>query len=221
MFTVLRLPGATRTFLPSLLGRLALAMGGLAIVLAVRRDTGSFAVAGTASGAFGFANVLSAPWRARAIDRWGQRRALTPLGLAQAAVFSGFAFAAHSTGTSALGFVALSSAAGLLAPPLGASMRTIWTALTDAGPQRTRALSLDATADEAVFIVGPVVAALLSTTFSPGTALLASAIATVTGTLGLTTSHLSAWIHRLGWLVERVLTARMPLALRESGLSRT
>ncbi len=30
-----------------------------------------------------------------------------------------------------------------------------------------------------------------------------------------------AWIHRLGWLVERVLTARMPLALRESGLSRT
>jgi len=32
---------------------------------------------------------------------------------------------------------------------------------------------------------------------------------------------ISAWIHRLGWLVERVLTARMPLALRESGLSRT
>ncbi len=32
---------------------------------------------------------------------------------------------------------------------------------------------------------------------------------------------LLAWIHRLGWLVERVLTARMPLALRESGLSRT
>jgi len=191
MFAVLRLPGAIRAFLPSLLGRLALAMGGLAIVLAVQRDTCSFAVAGTASGAFGLANVLSAPWRARAIDRWGQRRALTPLGLAQAAVFFGFAFAVYSNGTSAVCFVALSSAAGLLAPPLGASMRTIWTALTDAGSQRTRALSLDATADEVVFIVGPVVAAFLSITFSPGTALLASAIATLTGTLGLTTSHLS------------------------------
>ncbi len=166
-------------------------MGGLAIVLAVHRHTGSFAVAGTASGTFGFANVLAAPWRARAIDRWGQRRALTPLGLGQASAFCGFALAAHAPGTSDLAFVVLSGAAGLLAPPLGASMRTIWTELTESGSQRTRALSLDATADEVVFIAGPVVAALLTTTFSPRTALLASAFAAVIGTLGLTTSRLS------------------------------
>lgn len=81
-------------------------MGGLGIVLAVHRNTGSFAVAGTASGVFGFANVLAAPWRPRAIDLWGQRRTLTLLGLAQAAAFSGFA--AHSEVTSDLGFVAFS-----------------------------------------------------------------------------------------------------------------
>jgi MFS family permease len=157
----------------------------------VHRDTGSFAVAGAASAAFGLANVLAAPLRARAIDLWGQRRALTPLGLAQAAVFSGFALVAQSKATSDLSFVVFSGAAGLLAPPLGASMRSIWTALTEAGAQRTRALSLDATADEVVFIIGPVVAALLSTTFSPSTALLASAIATLTGTVGITTSRAS------------------------------
>lgn len=191
IFSVLRLPGATRAFLPSLVGRLALAMGALAIVLAVHRSTGSFATAGTASGAFGFANVLAAPWRARAIDRWGQRLALTPLGLAQAAAFSGFAFAAHAKGTESVWFVALSIAIGVVAPPLGASMRIVWIALAEPGAQRTRALSLDAVADEVVFIIGPVIAATLATTYSPSLSLLAAAVAVLAGTLGLTTSRAS------------------------------
>ncbi|MCW2548682.1 MAG: transporter [Mycobacterium sp.] len=191
MFTVLRLPGAARAFFPSLIGRLALAMGGLAIVLAVQARTGSFAAAGTASGAFGFANVLAAPWRARAIDLWGQRRALTPLGLAQTAAFLAFALTANVRGTPAVYFVALSIVAGLVAPPLGASMRTIWTTLTVAGSQRTSALSLDATADEVVFVVGPVVAVSLAAAFSPGWALIAAASAALIGTIGLTTSRAS------------------------------
>ena len=77
MFAVLHLPGALRAFLPALLGRSALAMAGLALLLAVQKSTGSFADAGFASAAFGIANVVAAPWRARIIDRWGQRRALT------------------------------------------------------------------------------------------------------------------------------------------------
>lgn len=166
-------------------------MGALAIVLAVHRSTGSFAAAGTASGAFGFANVLAAPWRARAIDRWGQRRALMPLGLAQAAAFCGFALAAHAKGTASVWFVALSIAIGVVAPPLGASMRIVWIALTEPGAQRTRALSLDAVADEIVFIAGPVIAATLATTYSPSLSLLAAAAAVLAGTLGLTTSRAS------------------------------
>jgi predicted MFS family arabinose efflux permease len=71
-------------------------------------------------------------------------------------------------------------------------MRTIWTALTEAGQQRTSALSLDATADEVVFVVGPVVAASLAATFSPSAALIAAAAAAFVGTLGLTTSRASA-----------------------------
>lgn len=166
-------------------------MGALAIVLAVHRGTGSFAAAGTASGAFGFANVLAAPWRARAIDRWGQRRALMPLGLAQAAAFCGFALAAHAKGTASVWFVVLSIAIGVVAPPLGASMRIVWIALTEPGAQRTRALSLDAVADEIVFIAGPVIAATLATTYSPSLSLLAAAAAVLAGTLGLTTSRAS------------------------------
>jgi MFS family permease len=166
-------------------------MAVLAIVLAVQRNTGSFAAAGIASGAFGFANVAAAPWRARAIDLWGQRRTLTPLGLAQAASYLGLTLAADARTTPAAVFVGLSAAAGVAAPPLGAAMRTAWTSITSPGDQRTRALSLDATADEVVFIVGPVVAAALSTAFSPSSALLAATIALLIGTLGLTTSRVS------------------------------
>lgn len=194
IFSVIRIPGAARAFLPSLVGRLALAMGALAIVLAVHRSTGSFAAAGTASGAFGFANVLAAPLRARAIDRWGQRRALTPLGLAQAAALSGFALAAHEQAIANGWFVALAIAVGVLAAPLGASMRIIWIALTEPGVQRTRALSLDAVADEIVFIVGPVLAATLATAYSPSVSLLVAAAAVLAGTLGLTTSRASGRI---------------------------
>ena len=191
ILTVLRLPGAARAFLPSLIGRLALAMAVLAIVLAVQRNTGSFAAAGIASGAFGLANVAAAPWRARAIDLWGQRRTLTPLGVTQAASYLTLSVAAHARTTPAAVFVGLSVFAGLAAPPLGAAMRTAWTSITSPGDQRTRALSLDATADEVVFIAGPVVAASLSTALSPSSALCGAAIALLIGTLGLTTSRVS------------------------------
>lgn len=166
-------------------------MAVLAIVLAVQRNTGSFAAAGIASGAFGFANVAAAPWRARAIDLWGQRRTLAPLGLAQAASYLGLTVAAHVRTTPAAVFVGLSVAAGLAAPPLGAAMRTAWASITSPGDQRTRALSLDATANEMVFIVGPVIAASLSAAFSPSSALLAATIALLIGTLGLATSRVS------------------------------
>ena len=113
-------------------------MAVLAIVLAVQRDTGSFAAAGAAAGAFGFANVLAAPWRARAIDRWGQRRTLTPLGMTQAASYLALAVAAEAHATPATVFVGLSAIAGFSAAPLGAAMRTVWASITSPGNQRAQ-----------------------------------------------------------------------------------
>jgi Major Facilitator Superfamily len=217
ILTVLGLPGAARAFVPSLIGRLSLAMAVMAIVLAVQRTTGSFTSAGAASGAFGFANVAAAPWRARAIVRWGQRRTLTPLGLTQAASYLGLALAVHPPTTPAPVFLGLSAAAGLAAPPLGAAMRTAWTSITSPGDQRTRALSLDATADEVVFIVGPVIAASLSTALSPSSALLAATIALLIGTLGLTTSQVSG---KLRGRANEPTAAAGPRPLRRPGFAR-
>jgi MFS family permease len=185
------------------------------MVLAVQRSTGSFAVAGTAAGAFVIAHVLAAPWRARAIDRWGQRRVLLPLCLAQVSAFLGYAFAANSKGTSGFCFVALSVAVGLSSPPISAAMRNIWVALTDSGQQRSMAFSLDSIADDLVYIVGPVVAAFLATTFLPSSALLAAGAASLTGTIGLTTSTESG---RLGGTT--LVLGRAERPLRRAGFMR-
>ncbi len=192
-------------------------MAVLAIVLAVQRATGSFAAAGAASGAFGFSNVVAAPWRARAIDRWGQRRTLTPLGLTQAASYLALSIATEARTTPAAVFIGLSAVGGFAAAPLGAAMRAAWTSMTSAGDQRASALSLDATADEVAFIVGPVVAASLSAAFSPTSALVTAAIALLIGTFGLTASTVSA---TLGGRTHETIDIRSVRPLRLPGFAR-
>lgn len=215
MFAVLHLPGALRAFLPALLGRSALAMAGLALLLAVQKSTGSFADAGFASAAFGIANVVAAPWRARIIDRWGQRRALTSMAVAQSAAFVGLAVTAAAPHVPLLLFLVLSIAVGISAPPLGAAMRVLWASLTTVGDQRKKAFSLDAVAEELLFVAGPVVVAAIITATSASTALLVTGLVVLIGTIGLTTSAVS------GAQVGAVLTAmRSHRPLRQPGFTR-
>src|SRR3954469_3233157 len=69
-------PGLSRVFLASVLGRLPIGMSGLAILLLVQGESGSFAAGGTATGCYvaGLAGV--APLLGRLIDRNGPRLTL-------------------------------------------------------------------------------------------------------------------------------------------------
>lgn len=192
MFASLRIPGAARAFLPALIGRSSLAMAGLAVLLAVQSSTGSFAVAGLASAAFGIANVIAAPWRARAVDRWGQRRALGILALAQAAGFVALGLVAAAPSAAVGWLLALAAVVGVSAPPLGAAMRVVWSSLTDPGPQREKAFSLDAVAEELLFVGGPVAITAIIVAASPSVGLIVTAVVVVVGTGGMITSGASA-----------------------------
>ena len=195
MFASLRLPGALRAFVPALFGRSALAMAGLAVLLTVQHSTGSFALAGLASAAFGLANVVAAPWRARAVDRWGQPRALGLLGIVQATAFVGFGISAAVTtapATAAAWSIAFAVVIGLSAPPLGAAMRVVWSSLTPAGPQREKAFSLDAVAEELLFVGGPLAITAIIVATSPSVGLFVTAGVGFVGTIGLITSRASA-----------------------------
>ncbi|WP_105036991.1 MFS transporter [Cryobacterium aureum] len=188
---VLRTPGALRVFIPALVGRLSFAMVTLVLLFAVQRSTDSFAAAGAATGAFGLANVIASPYRARFVDRRGQRFALNSLAIAFAAGLGGIAALTAQPDPPPGALVGLAAIVGLFPPPLGASMRVLWGSLTTPGALRTKAYSIDAVCEELLFSTGPLIAAAILSAASPTVGLLATAAVALAGTLGMTSSSLS------------------------------
>ena len=215
---VLLLPLALRTFVPALLGRLSYGLLPLSLLFTVQQSTHSFATAGAAVAIFGFAS-LSMPYKARLVDRFSQRRVLPLL-----AVSCSAALVVIASTTSSLVLVA---AAGLLAPPLGPSMRSNWRLLTDGSALKERAYALDAVSEECLFLGGPLLAGALISVVSAPAALGCSAGLMVVGTLAMVTSPVTrhttaapATRHPLGPLVipglRRILVVIMVTA---SGVS--
>lgn len=188
---VLRTPRAMRVFLPALVGRLSFAMVTLGLLYAAQQSTGSFAVAGAATGAFGLANVLASPFRARAVDRFGQALTLNALAVAYALGLGGLAALTSQSQPPVWAIVALAALTGVFPPPLGASMRVLWGRIAPTPALRVRAYSVDAVAEELLFTTGPLVAAAIITLSSPAVALLATAGVVVLGTAGMTSSAVS------------------------------
>lgn len=188
---VLRTRGALRVFLPALAGRMSFAMVTLSLLYSVQSSTHSFAAAGAATGAFGFANVIGSPHRARIVDRLGQRRALNVLAASYSAGLLILAMLTAARGTPAWTLVTVSALVGALPPPLGAAMRVVWSALTPVGLLRTRAYSIDAVSEELLFTTGPLITATIISAASPPAGLLVTAVVALLGTLGMTSSTTS------------------------------
>jgi MFS family permease len=179
---VLRSPGAPRAFASATLGRLSYGIVTLALLFTAQEATGSFAVAGTAVGLWGLLS-LTAPAKARLVDRYGQPRVLTLLGTAYAATLAAYALVDN-----AVALVALAVAAGALAPPLGPAMRALWSALSPDPETRQRAFSLDAVVEDVLFTVGPVLAGGLIAVGGPRLALWVTAALALVGSVLLATS---------------------------------
>lgn len=180
---VLQLPGARRVFAAALLGRLSLASVSLALLLAVARNTGSYAVAGTAVGAFGLTNVLVAPARARFVDRAGPRVALPRLSAGYAGLVCALAGLTLAPGTGRIVLVVVAALAGLCPPTLGAAMRAYWASLTHGTALLAKAYSLDAVAEELLFVTGPLLVGLVVAVAPAAIALLGAAVVSLVGTL--------------------------------------
>lgn len=172
--TLLRLPGALPTFIASSLGRLSYGAVGLALLLAVERASGSFAVAGLASASYGV-GVLSAPLKSRWIDHYGQRRLIAIFGVAFSASLLGLATVAVSGVRNSAAYAALAALTGLFAPPLGPAVRAVWATLTDSVVTRQRAYSIDVGVEDMLFTVGPLLVGGLVALDGPTLALVVAA----------------------------------------------
>lgn len=190
---VLRTPQAARTFAPALLGRLSYGTVALALLLSVRRSTGSYAAAGLVMALFGAASVVLSPARAALLDRYGVRRALPPMSALYALLLCSLAALTHGPGPvgTAPVFV-LATLAGAATPPLGPVMRTLWSRLLPDRDLLRRAYGLDAVAEELLFLSGPLIVGALLTRTGPAAGLVLSAVLVLLGACGMATSPVAA-----------------------------
>lgn len=182
------MPHATRTFIAALVGRLSYGMVSLAVMLAVSRATGSYAVAGVVLALFGAANVFLTPLRAALVDRHGPRRALLPMASLYAGLLGVLAAVSRQPGASPIALGAAAVAAGACAPPLGATMRAVWGELVPDRLLLQRAYSLDGVAEEVLFVSGPLLVGVVVGFASPAAAVVVSALLAGLGTLAFVTS---------------------------------
>ena len=178
---ILRSPHIGALFATSLLARLPMGINGLAIVLLMRAETGSFAIAGAAAGALALGTGVAAPFAARLVDTTG-RGVLVVLAALHAAGLVGVVLLAGPDAHAAplIGCAAL---AGAAFPPASSVTRAMYPVLLDGRPQLLQgAFALDSVLTESIFTIGPLLTAALVATVDPAAAMLVSAVASLAGT---------------------------------------
>ncbi len=177
-----RVPYMRRLVLSGMLARLPMGMIGLALLLLVRENGGSYAAAGAVSGAYFVATAIGAPISGRLVDRRGQARILLSRAVIFPALLAGVCALALLDAPLALVGAAAAAAGGMM-PPVGASLRSLWPRMFGDAELRAAAYALEASLQEITFIVGPLLVALLTAAASPVLALGVAAVAGGVGTM--------------------------------------
>ncbi len=182
--TLLRGPGAAAFFLTGAAGRVGIAMTSLGIVWLVHARTGSYAAAGLVTGGFAVAQAAAGPQVARLIDRFGQTRVLPPVLLAHAGAVATLLALVAAGGPDWL-MTAGAVLVGASIPQLGALSAARWAALLpdERATALPTAFALEALANEAAYLAGPVLVSILGTSGYPAAGTVLAATLVVAGGL--------------------------------------
>ena len=186
-------PGFGRLLLSSVLGRLPSGMFSLAIVLFVHGRTGSFLAAGVTVGTFALAGALVGPLLGALVDRIGQTRVLLGAAAVQGLLLVTLVLTVQA-GAAAAVIVAVSALAGAAQPPIAGCIRALWPQVAADKETLETAYALDATTQEVIWTLGPLLVSFAVVLVSPAAAVLLCAAITVCGTSFFATSELST-----GW----------------------
>lgn len=175
---LVRVPGVLRVTVSQLVARFPLGMLSLAVLLHVRHASGSYALAGLVVACVSVGEAVAMPLVSRSVGVFGIR----PPVLAAAAL--------NATGMLLLAFgppepgllLALGIVIGASVPPLMPVVRALYPRLV---PRRAvpALFALDTSAQELIWITGPVAATLLSGAVSTQAPLVLAAAVTLGGTL--------------------------------------
>ena len=177
---ILRAPHVARLFGAALLARLPLGINGLALVLFVRHEGGSYAAAGAVAGALALGTGVGAPVGGRIVDRLGPR-ILAGLAVGHAAGLLAIV-AVGSAGGPEAALVGLAALTGLAFPPTSSVLRAQYGRLFGATPALVQgAFALDSVLTEVLFVLGPLLTAAMVAFVTPGAALGLSAATVAIG----------------------------------------
>ncbi|MFF7953118.1 MFS transporter [Streptomyces griseorubiginosus] len=179
---LLATPGAHAFTIGNLLARLPMGMFSVSAVVMIAGTRGSYALAGAVTAAGLGATAVVAPWIARLVDRYGQAKIAVPATLLAALGSLALLLCVRLGAPAWTLFV--SYAATATTPNLGGMSRARWAYLLDGDEKALHvANSFEQAADEACFMLGPVLAAFLCGTFFPEAGTLAGVTLLVTGAL--------------------------------------
>lgn len=177
-----RVPGATRFIAGTALSRTGGAMFGVAVIVMLSERRGSFGLAGAVS-AVGLAVLaIAGPVLGRLIDKHGQRRIALPFVLFSA--LCGVTVAVLSWRDAPAWTLFLFYGLSAVLPEPGPMSRARWAHIFRDEPDRLHtAMSFEQVADEASFVLGPVLAVLVSTLWFPEAGLLIAELLFTAGML--------------------------------------
>jgi len=176
---VLRLPGVARLLGFAVLARIPHITAGMVMTLhvVIGLDKG-YGAAGLVATVTTVGQALGSPWRGRAVDKVGLRRALVPSVVAEAFVWGAAPFATYRQ------LLVLAAVAGLLGLPIFTVVRQSLAVLVPVDDQRP-AFALDSMGTELTFMIGPALGVFVATQFGTRVALVAVGVTTVVAGLSL------------------------------------
>lgn len=156
--SLLKTPGVARIIAAQLTARFPFGMLSLAFLLHIERIHHSYGAAGLVLGAMSIGQAIAGPMTSRLMGVLGMRTVLwTTLALCSIAVAAIGVFVMPIPVTMAVAFFA-----GLSMPPIQPAVRTIYPKMVNSR-QLTPLFSLDASAQEIIWIAGPVAITFVST----------------------------------------------------------
>ncbi|WP_394552750.1 MFS transporter [Agromyces sp. MMS24-JH15] len=173
---LLKVPGVARIIAAQLTARFPSGMLSLAFLLHVEQQTGSYGTAGLVLAATSIGQAVAGPLTSRLMGRFGMRPVLTLTLIVCTASVLAIALIPPLLPA----YLAIGILCGLSTPPVQSAVRTIYPKMVNSR-QLTPLFSLDATAQEIIWVVGPVVTTFVSTQIGTVWGILLAAVMMVGG----------------------------------------
>ena len=176
--SLLKTPGVARIIAAQLTARFPFGMLSLAYLLHIERIHDSYGAAGLVLAATSIGQAIAGPLTSRWMGVWGMRRVLTLTMVVCAASIAAIAFIEMSVPMyMVVGFIG-----GLSMPPIQPAVRTIYPKMVNS-TQLTTLFSLDASAQEIIWVAGPVITTFVATQISTVLAIVIAGLFLVGGGL--------------------------------------